>query len=130
VSTKNSKKRWKCTKCKNSDRVACKHLERLLPKETGESIFAARYSNIENYPENADLQDVYDAEIKFRFILKKYGLDEIRIDILVLRTVYNWSLSEIAEELSIPHSETVRRLELQTYDLLRERKYKLEPVDE
>ncbi len=46
-------------------------------------------------------------EYKFRAKLEKAGLDQVKIDILTLRFVYDLSLRDITEELGMFNSSTV-----------------------
>lgn len=49
-------------------------------------------------------------EMQFRDRLGKTGIEQVKIEILVRRFVYDMSLKDIAEELSSPSSSTVLRL--------------------
>lgn len=66
-----------------------------------------------------------EREKEFRYLLAKYGLEEIRIDVLVLRYMYDLKLQEIATELNIPNASTVFYIIKRSQELLKERGYKL-----
>lgn len=63
-------------------------------------------------------------EKTFRKKFKKFGLEQIQIDIIVLHFIYEYSLTEIAEHLSITSALTVYGLMKRGLDMLKAKGFK------
>lgn len=95
----------------------CKHLESLIRAEPSKSIRAYPVERIDSnyYDSGAGFiipNEIKDRtwELQFRERLKKAGLEEVKIDILVLRFVYDMTFSQIADELSFLNTSSALRL--------------------
>jgi hypothetical protein len=97
----------------------CKHLAREMPKE---SVRETPIHYVDQYP--APEQDKTEFT-EFRQKLRKFGLEEIRIDILTLRFIYEWTFADIADYLYIPNRQTAFNIYKDALQLLKERGYKL-----
>lgn len=60
-------------------------------------------------------------ELSFREKLRKAGLQEFAIDLLVLRFVYAMSIRDISEELSVVSSSTALRILQESLTYLRKK---------
>jgi DNA-directed RNA polymerase specialized sigma subunit len=126
-----SKKRYLCSDCKEANTQICKHLQKRLPKASGASVRAILTQDIQNYPTTEGHYSLEEKDLYFRDKLFSFGLEEIRVEVLTLYFVYNCSLAEIAEILSIPTQDrpskgVVYRIYKQSLELLKERGYNLE----
>lgn len=123
---KRSQKPWECSdpECKGSDKIMCKHLEALMPKDATVSVRAYLDYNIDRHGSQPKIS-IKQEEKLFREKLKLFGLEKIRIDVLTYRFVYGWSFGDIATHLKIPHRPTAYDIYRRSLDLLKERGYKL-----
>ncbi len=112
-------KEWICPEGCKLSATPCEHLEGLISNPNKDP----RFENIhERVSESKIDREYYDSgagyvipegirnrsyEYKFREKMQKAGLEPIKVDILVLRFVYDQSLRDIAEELGIVSSQTV-----------------------
>lgn len=120
-SDKKSTKPWKCSKnCKNSHKKMCKHLEARMPKANS-SVYMVMLQDIDKYPDVRDIEEAYDKEMEFRDKLEAMGLEEIRVEVLVLRALYKMSFANIAEELCIPDRQTAFYIFRKSCEILAER---------
>ncbi len=85
-----------------------------MPHETAESIRAIPSEKIDKFYYESGAGYVIPPEIRdrtfelgFREKLMRAGLEQVKIDILVLRFVYDMSLKDIASELSFLSSSSV-----------------------
>lgn len=89
----------------------CEHLERLMPKFSGESVKAILTEDVDRfsglYADNA--RDAINEE-EFRDELGQLDLEPARIEMLVLRIVYKHSFSRIAEVLGFKNGDQVNYL--------------------
>lgn len=77
---------------------------------------------IESKPDSREFSpDVEETELRFRMRLFKYGLEDIRIDVLTYRMVYEMSFSDIADILGIPSRQIAYNIYNTAIEQLRER---------
>lgn len=95
----------------------CQHLDRLVQGEPSTSVKAIPTGKIDKFYYESGAGYVIPKEIRdrtwemqFREKLSKTGLEQVKIDILVCKFVYDMSLSDISEELGAPSISTVLRL--------------------
>lgn len=114
------KKSWECDKCvdwKKNPHV-CKHLEALINSK-GKSVPIIPVRNIEDI--SGPVEDLYTVVIpyelssglterRFKKKLRSLGLDDMRVEVLAHKFIYDMSLAEISQELSIPNRQTVHYL--------------------
>ncbi len=105
----------------------CSHLNSLLPSESGDSIRATPTAKIDSFYYESGAGYVIPKEIrdrtwehKFRERLSKTGLEQLKIDILVCRFVYEMSMSEITQELEVSSASTALRLMTESLKYLKE----------
>lgn len=101
----------------------CDHLERELNSLTVPSRGIILNASVLENLEARDISDRSDQITALEVKLKSYGLDELRISVLIYKTVYEWSLAEIAKELSIPSRSTAYYLFSTAKQWLLERGY-------
>ena len=112
---------WVCREGCKMTSIPCTHLEKLITVRTKEPNF----ESVNRYAGNNIDQSYYDSgagfiipkgikdrsyEFQFRRKLEKAGLEQIKVDVLVLRFVYDFSMRQIAEELGVISATTVLRL--------------------
>lgn len=113
---------WVCPKGCKLTSTPCEHLNKLISNPSKEPTFEGTNRQVST---NVIDREYYDSgagyvipegirsrayEYKFRAKMEKAGLEPVRVDILVLRFVYDQSLRDIAEELGIMSTTTVLRL--------------------
>lgn len=120
-SKKKPKKAWQCSECGAMDRM-CQHLENLLPKSSDNVKYSFR-TNMDLFSSTKPF-NLQDEEREMREKLKAFAMDEFRIDLLVLRFVYELTFAEIAEELNCPNVNTVFYAYSKAIKMLEERRFK------
>ena len=108
----------------------CQHLEALIqPKRTG-PLFESVNTYVGDCDNRAEPPPTFivpegmrdrSYEMTFRNKLSKYIVDQIKIDILVLRYIYEQSFKEIAEELGVLSITTAVRLHSEAIELLKKK---------
>lgn len=95
----------------------CSHLNQVIQGEPSESVKAIPTGKIDRFYYDSGAGYVLPKEIRdrtwemqFRDKLSKTGLEQVKVDILVCKFVYDMSLKDIAEELGSPSPSTVLRL--------------------
>ena len=117
LGSKKTSKVWECNKGCRISNVPCKHLESMIDSGPKKSVQAVPTDKIDKfYCESGagyilpkEIQD-RTWEIQFRNKLTKAGLEQAKIDILVLRFVYDMKLQEISDELGFVNIKTVLRM--------------------
>lgn len=106
--------------------MPCPHLESLIQTEPSHSVKAIPTGKIDKfyYDSGAGFilpKEIRDRtwELKFRGKLRKAGLEETKIDILVMSFVYEMSLSEISKELGFLSTTTVLRFKTDSLKYLK-----------
>lgn len=124
---KKSKEQWQCSKgCSPKRKRPCNHLNELLPKPTGNSVSVRRSRDkfLENKPQAAQ-PNVEEQELQLRHKLYGYALEDIRIEVLIYRFVYEYTFGEIADLLGIPSRQRAWEIYKTALELLKERGFKL-----
>lgn len=95
----------------------CVHLNQLVQGDASQSVTATPTGKIDRFYYDSGAGYVIPKEIRdrtwemqFREKLAKAGLEQVKIDVLVCRFVYDMSLSDTAQELGSPSTSTVLRL--------------------
>lgn len=98
----------------------CKHLEHLIKDQRSEPLFEsiAQYAGSSDNLPTADPslfiipEGIRDRsyEFAFRRKLRKYGIEPLKVDILVLRYIYDLNFKEITQELDMLTISTAVRL--------------------
>lgn len=101
----------------------CKHLQQLMPQESHKSVRSFGIDFINNIPE-AETNKEELSELELRRKLKKYGLQRIKVAVLIYKFYYGCTFAEIAKYLNIPHRQTVYHIYKNALAMLRERGYK------
>lgn len=110
------KKIWACNHgCENKTQP-CVHLNKLIQTESGESVKAVPTGKIDKFYYESGAGYVIPKEIRdrtwelqFRTKLMDAGLEQIKIDILVLRFIYEMTIKDIGEELGFLSSSSTLR---------------------
>jgi DNA-directed RNA polymerase specialized sigma subunit len=76
--------------------------------KAGRSAKSVPTGNIDLVPITVVPESIADGtnEMKFREKLLGYGLDELRVEVLVMRFFYDMTLREISDELSLANPST------------------------
>jgi hypothetical protein len=112
-----SKKVWECEHgCAQTD-VPCKHLEALIASGPKNSVEAIPTGKIDKFYYDSGAGYIIPKEIRdrtwemqFRNKLLTAGLEPAKVDILVLRFIYDMTLKDITEELNFVNIKTVLRM--------------------
>lgn len=132
MSKSGSKKTWICPEGCKLDKSACVHLNALIDEKRQEPMFEtgkqwvnkdidkAYYESGAGYiiPENIKNRSY---EYSFRNKMFKAGLEQIKVDILTLKYVYEMSFREIAAELGITSVTTTVRLHEEALKTIKKR---------
>lgn len=100
-----------------------------MPKISGTDAALTPVRNIDEMAFSEAKQDgLFNAtqeELEFAFVkkLQRYGLEEIRVQVVFLRVVCGWTFQQVANELAIPNRQTANYLYRSSLRLLRERGY-------
>lgn len=130
---KPSLKTWVCPEGCKLHTSPCKHLEKLITPKNKDP----QFESVNRYVGNNVEKNYYDSgagyvippgiknrsyEYRFRSKLEKAGLDLVKVDILVLRFVYDMSIRDIVEELGMFSGSMVVRLLDESLKSLKKRK--------
>lgn len=132
MKSKKKPKTWVCPHGCDLSKQACQHLEQLISEKPGKPSFEGTNRRVDKkidkmyYASGAGLifpegfkNGRYEAQ--FRRKLRRTGLSQVLLEILVHRFVYEESLAEISAELSIPAISTMYRLYKEGLEYLRKR---------
>jgi hypothetical protein len=126
------KKDWICPSCKNDKPHPCDHLDKLVREPSSQSVSAMPVRDIDSVvTEEMLVMWAIPPEISsgawernFRQKLIKYGMSEVKIDIVVHKYVYEMTLKDISDELGIRSPSTVFRLLKEALEDLKKRGFK------
>lgn len=82
------------------------------------------FQDLDRFAIPVDIDSKEDDAKAMRKKLRGFGLETVRINVIIHRIVYNWTFSEIAKKFNIPHTATAFRIYKKGLELLKERKYK------
>lgn len=104
-SEKKSRKPWRCWHdCKDWETKPCMHLNKLINRESSQSVHANIQGRVDFYKSPESLGEVNDEEV-FKAKLKTAGLEDIRISVLVLKFCRDLTFKEIGDILGLRQSD-------------------------
>lgn len=124
-SEKKSKKPWRCPKC-GETKKSCPHLEKELSGVYSKKSVKSRPISYIDAIKTPVVTRIEELELQFRNRVSEYCLPKLHIDVLVLRFVYDQTLADIADELSIPNRQTAFYILQMAKQYLKERGFRLE----